>query len=516
LLVQEFLERSAKKYPGKIALISGDENLTFTEVERQTNSLAQALLEGGINKQDRVALFLENSIESVVSIFGILKTGAVFVVLNPQLKAHKLESILNDCQARAMITDKSHFAVLRQTLKTCSTLELIILTDVDPGEIGEYSAKGVSFLAYRSILSKYLDTAPMRRCIDIDLACLIYTSGSTGRSKGVMLTHLNMITAACSITQYLENTSDDVILDVLPLAFDYGLYQVLMAFKIGYTVILEKSFVYPYKIIEILIQNRVTGFPVVPTIAAILLTLKNLDKKDFSHLRYITSTAQAFPPSHILRLRQIFPKTKIYSMYGLTECKRVSYLPPEELDRRPGSVGIAIPNTEVYIVDDDQNVITEAGKVGQLVVRGSHVMKGYWNLPKETARALKPGRFAGETVLFTGDLFKKDSEGYLYFVGRKDDMFKSSGELISPREIENTICECAGVLGTAVIGVDDDILGKAIKAFVVLENESKLTEKDIVKFCGDRLVSFMVPKYVVFRDSLPLTSTGKVQKSALY
>jgi len=203
-----------------------------------------------------------------------------------------------------------------------------------------------------------------------------------------MLTHLNMVSAASSIIQYLGNTSKDIILDVLPLSFDYGLYQVLMTFRFSGTLILERSFTYPYQIIDSIIKNRVTGWPIVPTIVAILLTLKKLDEYDFSHLRYITSTGQALPPNHISRLREVFPKVKIYSMYGLTECKRVSYLPPSELDRIPSSVGKAIPNTEVYIVDEEGKEISEAGKAGELVVRGSNVMKGYWNKQKETEEVL--------------------------------------------------------------------------------------------------------------------------------
>lgn len=515
MLLQEFLENSARIYPHKIASISDDVKLTYRDIDKQSNSLARGLLEAGIEKQDRVAVLLENSNQSGISIFGILKAGAVFLILNPQLKAGKIEYILNDCQTKAVITDKLHLKTLSKILPHCSTLRSIILTDMEPDEKPGDGSAGVTYLAYRTVLEMDSGKLTVPKCIDVDLACLIYTSGSTGNSKGVMLTHLNMVTAATSITQYLENTSEDIILNTLPLSFDYGLYQLLMTFKIGGTIILEKSFVYPYKIINMLTQYQVTGFPIVPTIAAILLTLKNLDKHDFANLRYITSTAQAFPPSHIARLRHIFPKTQIYSMYGLTECKRVSYLPPEELDRRPSSVGIAIPNTEVYLVDDADQIISQPGEIGELVVRGSHVMRGYWNLPKETARALRTGRWPGETALYTGDLFKKDADGFLYFIGRKDDMFKSSGELISPKEVENVICDCEEVVAAAVIGVDDDILGKAVKAFVVLKKDSLMNEKDIIRFCSERLVGFMVPKYVDFCESLPLTATGKVQKSSL-
>lgn len=325
MLVNEFLEQSAKRLPNKVALVCQGKRLTFSEIDNSANSLANALISQGVERQDRVAIYLENSAESVVSIFCILKAGGIFVVINPQVKAKKLEYILNDCQTP--------------------------------------NSKPPEILSYTSLLNKYPANQPTKRCIDIDLASLIYTSGSTGNPKGVMLTHLNMVSAANSIIEYLGNTSDDIILDCLPLSFDYGLYQVLMAFKFGGRVVLERSFTYPYQIIDLIIKEKATGFPIVPTISAILLQLNNLNKYDFSSLRYITNTAQALPPKHIFRLREIFPQVKIYSMYGLTECKRVSYLPPEEIDKRPTSVGKAMPNTETYIVDGNGEKITQPGQI---------------------------------------------------------------------------------------------------------------------------------------------------------
>jgi len=330
-----------------------------------------------------------------------------------------------------------------------------------------------------------------------------------------MLTHLNMVTAASSIIQYLENRPDDIILNVLPLSFDYGLYQLLMAVKFGGTLVQERSFLYPYETIDLLIKEKITGFPIVPTVAAILFKLKNLEDYAFLSLRYISNTAQALPAQYIEELRRIFPAARIYSMYGLTECKRVSYLPPEELERRPTSVGKAMPNCETYIVDDQGNKVEEAGKTGELVVRGANVMKGYWNLPEDTDRVLKPGPLPGEKVLYTGDLFKMDEDGFLYFVSRKDDIMKVAGERISPKEIEAVLHGIDGVSEAAVIGVDDEILGQAIKAFVVLDKGATLTEKDITKYCSRHMEHFMVPKYVEMRDSLPRSSHGKVDKKKL-
>jgi acyl-CoA synthetase (AMP-forming)/AMP-acid ligase II len=325
-----------------------------------------------------------------------------------------------------------------------------------------------------------------------------------------MLTHLNIVSAATSITTYLENTPDDIIVNLLPLSFDYGLYQVLMAFKIGGTVVLERSFTFPHSVIETIIREKVTGLPIVPTISAVLLQL-DLSPYKFPDLRYISNTAAALPTHHIRRLRALFPHVRLYSMYGLTECKRVSYLPPDQIDIRPTSVGRGMPNEEVYIVDENGQRVPP-GVVGELVVRGSNVMKGYWELPAETEERLKPGPFPGEKVLYTGDLFRMDEEGYLYFFGRKDDIIKTRGEKVSPKEVEDVLYSLPGIAETAVIGVPDEVLGQAIRAVVTLREGAHLTEQDVLRHCAERLENFMVPQSVVFVASMPKTDSGKISK----
>ncbi len=515
MLVNEFLEQSADRFPDKAALICEDERFTFSEIENHANKFSCALIEGGIQRQDRAGVFLEPSVESVVSIFGILKAGLVFFVINPQVKARKLEYILKDNGARVLITDMVHLKEVEAVLPGCRDLKSIIITDYESADNGAVEYDGLDVVSYREILKNCPSKKPEVSCNDIDLASLIYTSGSTGVPKGVMCTHLNMVSAASSIIEYLENRPEDIILNVLPLSFDYGLYQVLMSFKFGGTVVLEKSFIYPYRIIDLMIKEGVTGFPIVPAVAAILFRMRNLEKYDFSSLRYITNTAQALPVKYIKQMQKIFSGVKIYSMYGLTECKRVSYLPPEELGERPASVGKAMPNCEVYIVGDDGEEITAAGEVGELAVRGPNVMKGYWNLPDETARVFRSGAVEGERMLYTGDLFKMDEEGFLYFVARKDDLIKSGGERVSPKEIENVLCEIYGIAEVAVVGMEDEILGQAVKAFVVLIEGADLSEDDIVRYCSRNMENYMVPKCVEIRETLPKTAHGKIDKRKL-
>jgi len=516
MLVNEFLEKSAGRLKAKTALVCNGRRYSYEEVNGAANRFANCLLGLGLSKQDRVAVYLPNSGEAVVSIFGALKAGCIFVVINAETKPARLAYILADCNVRAIITTSKLYEQAASEMESCGDLRYAFLIDDNRAHITRSGSRRFETFAFGDALAQYPDQQPAACSIDVDLASLIYTSGSSGNPKGVMLTHLNMVSAANSIIQYLENTEDDIILNCLPLSFDYGLYQVLMAFKFGGTVILEKPFVYPYQILEVLKKEKVTGFPIVPAMAAILVQLKSLDHLKLPDLRYITSTAQAFPPNHIARLREIFPHIRIFSMYGLTECKRVSYLPPEELSRRPASVGKAMPNTEVYIVDKEGKTITTPWTPGELVVRGANVMKGYWNLPEETAKRLRPGAFPGEYVLYTGDIFQMDEEGYLYFIARQDDIIKTGGEMVSPREVENVLYELADIREAAVLPVEDEVLGSAIKAVVSLAPQSSLNERDIVRHCSQKLERFKIPKKIEIRFTpLPKTTSGKIAKRKL-
>ena len=513
MLVNNFLENSAERLPDKIALITDEQRLTYREINQSANQLATALVDMGAQRQDRVVIFLDSSVESVISLFGILKAGAIFIMLNPTMKSNKLNYILKDSGASTLITQTTKARIINEAIHDTPNLKNIIWA----GKSGQLPAKLPSNIGshlWEDAITGNVSSSVPVFIIDVDLATIIYTSGSTGEPKGVMSAHYNVVAAARSISQYLENVENDIILNVLPLSFDYGLYQILMASLFGGTVVLEKSFVYPYKVIERLFQERVTGFPIVPTMVAILLQMEDLSKFDLSSLRYISNTAAALPVAYIRKLRDLFPHVQIYSMYGLTECKRVSYLPPDQIDQRPGSVGIAMPNEEVFIVDLQGNEVGP-GEVGELVIRGSNVMQGYWNAPEETARVYRPGRYRGDAMLYSGDFFKKDEEGYLYFVARKDDMIKTRGERVSPKEIENALCDMEEVAEAAVIGVPDDIFGQAIKAFIVPVKDVNIAEEKVVKYCMKNLEPFMVPKYVEFRDSFPKSASGKIDKKQL-
>jgi long-chain acyl-CoA synthetase len=507
MLVHEFLENSARIYPDRTCLVIGHQSWTYGEIDGMANRLANAFISMGVQKGERAVLFLPNSLELVASIFAVLKAGGVFVVVNPSTKIQKLTYILKDCEAALLVAGGREAKNLQTIPSKIPSIKGVILT-ADAG----FPASENGHIEFETLLQSFSTEIPSVQMIDLDLACLIYTSGSTGDPKGVMSDHSNMVFAAGSIISYLENDENDVVLSALPLSFDYGLYQLLMVFKFGGRLVLEKNFVFPAAILKRLESEEVTGFPGVPTMFSLLLQT-DLSGYNLSSLRYITNTAAALPPSHILQIRQKFPGVKLYSMYGLTETKRTLYLPPDQLDIRPASVGIAIPGTEVWIEDPDGRCLG-AGETGELVVRGRHVMRGYWNAPEETAKRFRPGRYPGERLCYTGDLFKVDEEGYFYFVSRKDDIIKSRGEKISPVEVERVLYALPGVVEAAVIGIPDPVLGQALKVFIV-RNDPEVTEKTILAHCRANLEDYMLPKEVEFRAELAKSPSGKIQKLGL-
>lgn len=509
MLVHDFLRDSAGHWPAKVALVCDDQRLTYGEIERRTNSLAALLISLGVRRGDRVALYMPNRIELVVGIFGILKAGGVFVVINHSTKQEKLNYIIRNCQARGIIVDQRRAGVAGQVTRSGIGAEFCLISGKSPH--GDESLPGGSYWLEDMLASQEAVYRPAS-IIDRDLACLIYTSGSTGEPKGVMSDHSNMVFAADSIISYLGNVHDDIIINVLPLSFDYGLYQLLMTFRFGGTLVLEQNFSFPAHLLRQIERERVTGLPGVPTIYSVLIQM-DLSPYDLSSLRYMTNTAAALPVSHILSLRRKFPDVTLFSMYGLTETKRTLYLPPAELDNRPASVGIAIPGTEVWLAGDDGSRLGP-GEIGELVVRGRHVMRGYWGDLAATARRFRAGPIPGETVCYTGDLFRMDEDGYFYFISRKDDIIKCRGEKVAPKEIESVLYMLPDVVEVAVIGVPDPIMGQAIKA-VIVSGGDKLTEAAVMAHCRANLEEIMLPKYVEFRAELPKTTSGKIQKLEL-
>lgn len=509
LLVQDFLETTASRLPAKVALVCAGRRFTYAGLETMANRLAGALQAMGVRRGDRVAICLSNCAESVAAIFAALKAGAVFVAINQSTKFDKLVYILNNCRAKALLAEARMEDLADRVVESVPSLVGIVLCGRRAG--GRESSRDWCH-GFDDIQNQFPDVRPPRVAVSQDLACLIYTSGTTGEPKGVVCDHSNMTFASNSVIQYLENVEGDVILNVLPLSFSYGLYQALMAFKFGGTIVLENSFAYPAVILKLMEQERVTGFPGVPTIFSSLLR-QDLSRYNLSNLRYFTNAAAALAVPLIREIRRRFPSTAFYSMYGQTETKRTLYLPPDQIDQRPDSVGIAIPGTEAWIEDEAGNRLGP-GQAGELFVRGPHVMRGYWEAPEATALRFHPGANPDERICRTGDLFRMDEQGYFYFVSRQDDIIKCRGEKVAPKEVENVLYALKGVVEAAVVGIPDPILGQAIKA-VIVPNGAPLSAAQVLAHCRLHLDDGMVPQHVEFRTELPRTASGKVKRAEL-
>ncbi len=518
MMVQDFLRKSTQHYPDKTALVSNQQQWTYSQIESVTTRLGTHLLDLGIKPGDRVIIFLENSCEVVISIFAILKIRALFVVLNPQMPLHKLRYITKDSQAALIVTDEVRLVKVKNALHNSKSIHKILLC-----RSREVIEGGAAIDTANPLISSFDDacaagkvTLPrsFTKGTSIDLASIIYTSGSTGLPKGVVATHFNIVSAVESINAYLKNSPSDVVLDVLPLSFDYGLYQIFLMFACGGTLFLEKRFGYPFSIIEKLKDSNITGFPLVPTIAAAFARIDPSEYLFIPELRYITNTGDVLSRTNIQHLKKLFPEAQLFSMYGLTECKRVSYLPPSEIDNRPDSVGIPMPNCEVLIVDEDDRPV-DNGEVGELVVRGPNVMQGYWNSPVDTRYVFRKGSCRMDARLYTGDLFRRDGDGYLYFISRKDDLLKIRGERVSPKEIENVLNEIDEIAEAAIVINIDQYDQKNIVGMIVFHSDKIITVKAILKYCSGRLEPHLIPKRFHILKNLPKNENGKINRSLL-
>jgi len=414
-----------------------------------------------------------------------------------------------------LITTDAKLAALRDVIAQIPSLKFVVT--VETGTPVSVPLPSYPF--------EKLTQSPSRRgmreaAIEKDLAAILYTSGSTGKPKGVMLSHAQIMAGASIVSTYLGITDKERILAILPFSFDAGLNQLTTAFQQGGTLVLM-TFVFAKEIVQMLAKEKITGLAGVPTLWNLLAQPNSkLEKTPLPHLRYITNTGGAMPQTVLSVLRRAQPTTKIFLMYGLTEAFRSTYLPPEELDRRPTSMGKAIPNTEILVVNEEGKPC-KPGEVGQLVHRGPTVSMGYWGQPELTAKVMRPHPFLPpalgdhEKVCYSGDLVKMDEEGFLYFVGRRDTMIKSSGFRISPTEVEETLYSSGRLKGAAVIGLPDEVLGQAVKAFVVLKEGQQACEEELVAYCGQKLPRYMVPKVVEIVSELPKTSSGKVDYPAL-
>lgn len=502
--IEDHLRNSARNAPDKVAITSGDATLTWRELDEQSDRIAAFIKAQGVRSGDRIVLLLENGQEAVVAFFAIWKAGAVACPLHPSTRAEKLGKIFSSLGAVAAFVQARLLTTALQAAQTCDTPPVLIGVGLPENQ----PSSGV--VRYEDAPQAH-DHEPDAGSPDSGpLAVILHTSGSTGDPKGVMHTHTSVIAACTSIAAYLGNTPNDSVFNMLPLSFGYGLTQVVTMAMTGGTLHLEKSFAFPAAVLARMAATRATILPLVPTIAATITGMKDLKPGFLPDIRVITAAAAAMPPALTHKLRGLFPDASIHLMYGQTECLRGTTLPPEMADTMPASVGQAIPGTEAFIIDEHGERVPH-GTIGELVISGAHVMTGYWNNPGESAAKLRETADGTGRMLLTGDLFRTDDQGFLTFISRRDDIIKSRGEKVSPQEVERALYGIEGVVEAAVAGVPDELLGQAIKAFVVLAPDVTMTQRDIVRHLSRSLEDYMLPQIVEFRDSLPRTATGKLR-----
>lgn len=516
-LIHDLIADSAIQVPTKAALIFQQQETTFSQLDNLVDKAADLFLTLSLKKSERVAIFLEKRIENIASMFGAARAGGVCVPVNPLLRGEQVAYILADCNVRILVTSFDRLRVLAPFLSGCPDLRAVIA--VEPaGDLNANGLADIEFMDWKSGLDR---SQPRHRyrVIDGDMAAILYTSGSTGKPKGVVLSHRNIVAGAKSVAEYLELTRVDRILSVLPLSFDYGFNQITTAFLIGATVVLI-NYLFPRDVIKTVAQQNITGLAAVPPLWVQLAQLP-WPESVVSHLRYITNSGGHMPEPTLQALRKSLPHTKPYLMYGLTEAFRSTFLPPDLVDRRPDSIGKAIPNAEILVVREDGTECAP-NEPGELVHRGVHVSLGYWNDVEKTAERFKPapgqpvGLVMPEMAVWSGDTVRRDEEGFLYFISRRDEMIKTSGYRVSPTEVEEVIYGTGMVSEVAAFGVAHPTLGQAIVIVVLPQMETELSVDALLEVAKRELPAFMVPhKIIVHRNNLPRNPNGKIDRKAL-
>jgi len=517
-LLHDLISISAARTPHALALTYGQRHWRYDELQAAVESFASGLAGLGLRRAERVAVYLEKRHEMVITCFGAAAAGAVFVPLNPLLKPEQVRYILQDCGVRVLVTSADRLAMLAPEFAQCPDLRQVILTDVTES----HAAGALPVTAWADLMSA--PVRPLHRVIDTDLLSILYTSGSTGRPKGVVLSHRNMVAGAKSVAGYLGNQSSDTLLAALPLSFDAGFSQLTTAFHVGARVVLL-NYLLPRDVLKAMEREKVTGLTAVPPLY-IQLSVQDWPAGIGQHLRYFANTGGRMPRDTLQVLRSKVPAAKPFLMYGLTEAFRSTYLPPEEVDRRPDSIGKAIPNAEVLVLREDGTECA-TDEPGELVHRGALVGMGYWGDAEKTAERYKPlpaGVAARdgalqlpEIAVFSGDTVRRDAEGFLYFIGRRDEMMKTSGYRVSPTEVEEVLYSTKLVGECVAFGVDHPALGQVIQVIATApDGTAAVAVEALIAECRRLMPAYMVPQGVEPHPGpLPRNPNGKIDRKLL-
>ncbi|MFQ5598028.1 MAG: class I adenylate-forming enzyme family protein [Nitrospiria bacterium] len=506
MTLSEMLKKTADKFPEREAVVWKGARLIYADLLQDASSVATFLIKEGLMPGERVALLMENSPQYTISYFGILMAGGCVVALNPNTTVYELIHPIKECEPRVIICGAKVLPLLQDCLALLKKPKAIVIDGNLPPEM-ERTVPGLVSLSQLIEAADAFDGT--MRCQTEDLAQIIYTSGTTGKAKGIMLTHRNLVANTQSIAQYLGLCETDRVLVILPFFYSYGNSLLLTHVASGGALVIADQFVFLNSLLSLMKQERVTGFSGVPASYAMLLRQSLFPKTHFAALRYMTCAGGALPTSHILELQSAHPGVDLVVMYGQTEASaRLSYLEPKDLPRKLGSIGKGIPGVTLKVIGENGEAIAP-GETGEIVARGKCIMRGYWKLPKETAQVLRDG------WLHTGDMATVDEEAFIFIKGRRSDMIKCGSYRIHPIEIEGALNAHPIVVESAVIGMEDEMLGESIVAFVVLKKEEALSVPDLLQAARKFLPTHKLPKAVRFRNVLPKTASGKIRREAL-
>ena len=522
-LIHQLILQKSDTTQDRTALTVKDKSYSYSAMQSLVKQCASGLSTLGLNRFERVGIYLPKTLENITALFATSAIGGVFVPINPVLKPIQVQHIINDCNVKVLFTNWARYQSLLPVIDSLTDLQTVVITDKK--DLTE-STNTISIICWSALMNQEIDrfdNVSACQSTSSDMAAIFYTSGSTGKPKGVVLSHGNILTGAISVSTYLKNTPTDKILAVLPLSFDYGFSQITSAFYVNAEVILLDYFL-PNDVIKAVKKHQVTGLAGVPPLWSQLAKLNWQDNA--SSIRYFTNSGGALNQVLLSELRSIMVNAEPYLMYGLTEAFRSTYLSPELIDSKPTSMGKAIPNAEVIVIRKDGSEC-DINETGELVHIGPLVSLGYWNDPVKTQTRFKPsptkpnGIIPEQLAVYSGDMVKRDADGDLYFIGRNDEMIKSSGYRISPVEVEECLYQFDGVHEAVVIGVPHQDLGQAILAIIALKSvdtnsvKVNVIEKEIGTHCQKSMANFMQPAQIILLDKLPKNSNGKLDRALL-
>ncbi len=504
----------ARRRPDAPAVTAGGTTLRYAELWDEVVTVARGLRAAGVSRGDRVAVYLDKRVEAVVGSFAVPAVAGVLVPINPLLRPAQVGHILTDCDVRVLITSAQRHRQLGDVLaKLTAPPEVVLVDEPAVPAAGSVPWRPWPRAAARGDGRGFPDPA----VVDLDMAAIFYTSGSSGQPKGVVVSHRNLLAGAQSVNAYLGNGPEDILLAVLPLSFDAGFSQLTTAFAVGAHVVLL-DYHFPADVVGLCVRHRVTGITGVPPLW-VQLARHRWPEGAGQSLRYFANTGGRLSQATLHRLRTVFPNAQPFLMYGLTEAFRSTYLDPREVARRPDSIGKAVPNAEVLVVRPDGSPC-RPGEEGELVHRGATVALGYWNDPVGTARRFRPapgppGGVPAAPAVWSGDRVVSDDDGFLYFVGRADDVIKTSGYRISPTEVEDAVLATGLVSEAVAVGVDAPDGDQSIALVVTAGSGSTVDRAALLAMLRRRLPRYMLPRRIIMRAELPRSFNGKYDRRTL-